>query len=145
MVVYTSWREWYCVASFSTLIGAGRILVQESLVMSLKKKKNALLIFLPKMEFLSMALAVLSSNSESYLLLLPQCCNHHPEEMHFWYYRSRRLSLVGDARLYSSTQEAGAGHLLRWRSVCSTERVPGQPWLHRKPWLGKTKTTIRQF
>lgn len=48
-----------------------------------KKKKNALLIFLPKMEFLSMALAVLSSNSESYLLLLPQCCNHHPEKMHF--------------------------------------------------------------
>lgn len=60
-------------------------------------------------EFLSMALAVLSSNSESYLPLLPQCSNHHPEKMHFWYYRSRRLSLVGDARLYSSTQEAGAG------------------------------------
>lgn len=70
------------MASFSILIGAGRILVQESLVMSLKKKKNALLIFLPKTEFLSMALAVLSSNSESYLLLLPQCCNHHPEKMH---------------------------------------------------------------
>lgn len=70
------------MASFSILIGAGRILVQESLVMSLKKK-NALLIFLPKTEFLSMALAVLSSNSESYLLLLPQCCNHHPEKMHF--------------------------------------------------------------
>lgn len=44
------------------------------------KKKNALLIFLPKTEFLSMALAVLSSNSESYLLLLPQCCNHRPEK-----------------------------------------------------------------
>lgn len=70
------------MASFSILIGAGRILVQESLVMSLKKK-NALLIFLPKTEFLSVALAVLSSNSESYLLLLPQCCNHHPEKMHF--------------------------------------------------------------
>lgn len=73
------------MASFSILIGAGRILVQESLVMSQKKKKkkNALLIFLPKTEFLSMALAVLSSNSESYLLLLPRCCNHHPEKMHF--------------------------------------------------------------
>lgn len=33
------------MASFSILIGAGRILVQESLVMSLKKKKNALLTF----------------------------------------------------------------------------------------------------
>lgn len=51
MVVYTSWREWYYMASFSILIGAGRILVQESLVMSLKKKKMHFWFFFPRRSF----------------------------------------------------------------------------------------------
>lgn len=121
------------MASFSILIGAGRILVQESLVMSLKKKKNALLIFLPKTEFLSMALAVLSSNSESYLLLLPQCCNHHPEKNALLILQVKTLEPGG--RCTPLLQHSGGrGRPSLEVKVSPLYRVSsGQPWLHRKP------------
>ena len=36
-----------------------------------------------------------------------------------------------------STWEAEAGGFLSWRPAWSTERVPGQPGLHKKPCLKK--------